>query len=294
MSDVVTKPCPQCGIPQPALEVKVPVLVDGGMQMRPFPIARMCDACAEADERRRSAESFDALMEMVRERSEIPLEFTDAELSTHPDGEARAIGEGFLATLPDPLDEFLAVREWTRTIEQRAELARLQRAKMRDVRAPGLYGLQGRGKSGLYAAIGNALVRRGISPVIANVTMLLQEIEARRSDGRATESLLRPLRESAFTVLDDLDKVSNATYDGKPTSAAQRGFYALFSVQEYRMQHRLPTGVTANRSLQRLKTEVFAPFGGDGAAFCDRFLKTTGAWYELRAARSYRVPGSAA
>jgi DNA replication protein DnaC len=278
------KPCPRCGAPN------LPIEVDAGPALGVLTVAAMCSPCLRAEEEERVDRNHAELAAMVREQCEIPFEFADCTIASHPDPHAREIGTTYVATVPNPLPDLLAKRTWSRgTPERRAELAFLQRAALRDHRGIGLYGQQGRGKSGLYAAIAHELEHRGVGVVIANVSLLLQQLREARADGPATKQILAPLLNTAYLVFDDLDKMSNATFDGRPTADAQRSFHALFSVLQHRLEQRLPVGVTANRSLQRLKVEVFEPFGDDGLAFCDRFLRTTGAWYELSSPRSFRA-----
>ncbi len=279
---VELKPCPRCNAPT------LPIAVQAG-GLGQLWIRAMCSPCVLADAQERAAKSHAELASMVHERCEIPFEFAGVTIASHPSPGAREVGAAYVATLPDPLGDMLALREWSGGTDQRLHLATLQREAMRGHRGIGIFGAQGRGKTGLYAGIARELERRGVSSVMANVALLLEAMRECRADGAGQMRLMRPLRDTAYLVLDDIDKVSNATFGGKPTSDSQRSFYALHALLEYRMEHRLPIGVTANRSLQQLKTEVFASFEADGAAFCDRFLKTTGSWYELTASRSLRA-----
>lgn len=263
--------CPDCG--EGVVEQTVMVL---GTKHR----LRGTCGCDKKREAMKLSRNPGALNRIVREQSRISDEFRDARLSEHPHPNGARIGYNYLDRMPNPLEDFLATRDWHEsTVDDRAALRKMQVDAMRGRPSLYLWGEPGRGKSGLASAILNAMIARGIPSIAWNVRLLMDATKDSYSLRTPASNLWRPLHETPLLLLDDLDKA-------RTSSADELGH--LYSLAEARMAAKLPTIITANASIEDLGIAFMSAHGSLGEAIVDRFVAAMLAPVELLAPESFR------
>lgn len=275
-----TVPCENCGTPR---HIKI---IDVLGVRRSITLA--CSKCEQEREVRERTRNLSALLALTASWSIVDAEAEKWTLQTHPDPEARAIGEQFLASIPNPLDELLAMRDWaTSGPDEHAYLRAAQRKAMRGVSGVSFIGKPGRGKSGLASAIHRELRSRGIPGCQVNVALLFDEMRDRYRDSSlgTVEQLLTPLRMTPLLTLDDLDKLH--------TRGSNDEILKLYGIVQRRIADQMPIIITANASLRELAQKLEG-FGEDGAAILDRLAKTTPHSFTLKSAFSFRRMSGAA
>jgi hypothetical protein len=268
--------CEACGAERESITVPLPESMGGPRTLW------NCPACAKSRSTESARANPIALRSIVNELSRVPEEFAAVRVKDHPDAGARQIGFDYVTAVPKPLESLLGRREWRGggTPEQRLELLAEARHTVKGVPGLAIVGKIGRGKTGLAAAILNALRGFGIPGVLVNVEELMRAVQGTYGRGGARlESILDPLVRAPLLVLDDLDKIHGS----------KDQLLKLYGIVNARKEARLPIIVTSKMTANELAGGPFAAFGSVGEDIIDRLVQIAPSWKILESDHSYRM-----
>ncbi len=119
-----------------------------------------------------------------------------------------------------------------------------------------VYGEVGRGKTFTVCAIGNELLRRGKAVRFETVSELLLDLrETFSAEGMSEKSVLQPLRDVQFLILDELgDLARNRDRTASDFSASR-----ILTLLDSRWRTGKPTILTSNLSLEELEKWIDDP-----------------------------------